>query len=261
MTEVLGLYCYKCLAIDCDKNEKSCQDVIALLKTQLSPLYHLDKNLEFCPPMDGKHKYEWRIMQLRNTTPCPERKANEAACTLGRIQVKTSSDKSVFYTHATILGCAKRQLLTRLSVAKKTGGCDVLNGHHLKPEIAHQFHLDHCIGNRTYCYDTDYCLDWKDSVVEKMGIIAKQESDMEKASFNWQVVLCIVVGILAVILVGFIGMFCGGSAWPNPKDKEKLVKEEKKISVLDLRVYDAEPSLCTSTSNEDDISKVQIVVL
>lgn len=220
--------------MDCSGEGEECQRVRAFIQTELKHLYYFNNYLAPCPQLN--ETYTWRIMQL-NDDPCPAEKANEATCTLGRIQVKTTETNTdgksvVRYNHATVMGCANRQLLRRIQTAFESATCDVLKRNSSSVGVVRNAQIEHCRDISTQCYEKDYCIDWKQSAVR---VWADQLP-------NKNVEFALIIGILAVVVIVMSAILIAGLLREPPSRLSNFPKtigdESEAVKVLDVREKD-----------------------
>jgi hypothetical protein len=181
---------------------------------EVSKLYNTDPQTELpnCPPPSGVRYYEWDELKLSNPNalPCQGGRPEHDTCALGRFQVTAfnsnlNSNETVF---GTVLGCAGRNLLSKISEAVKarnTNGCQLEKSE--SPafnSIKYYLELEHCAQFTELCSRQDYCISPKSSVIKPF--INIEEGGVNVLTF----VICfgVALGIL-ITVVAFLGIVHG----------------------------------------------------
>lgn len=207
----------------------------AQIVAQIKDLYYVRDYLVPCPGLN--ETYEWRMMQISDE-PCPESGSNEATCTLGRMQIKTrrtSPDGSVktVFNHATVMGCARRELLSRVRSAYQEGSaCYLLNKNLTDVGMVRSIEVEHCREVSSMCFDKDYCVDWKKSEI-KSWVNSKDEARFDM-SLKIGMLVVVVVVITALLIAG---MFFEPASRPSNVPKA-IGDESEVVKVLNVREKD-----------------------
>lgn len=227
-----GLFCFKCLNIDCPADNIECQKIRSFVQAELKTLYYIGEYLDPCPQMN--ETFAWRKMQMEDD-PCPEQKANEATCTLGRMQIVTTETgpdgmtKETF-NHATVLGCANRNLLHRIKNAyEEAGKCDFDLRQQKSVGLVRKLEIEHCRDITKQCHERDYCIDWKHSEVKSW--LNPQEGG--RFDFTLKIgILVLVVVVMSAILIA--GMFREPPSRPSNVPRS-IGDESETVKVLQVR--------------------------
>lgn len=233
-TGVDGLYCFKCLSMDCPGDDMDCQNIRKFITSELKNLYYFNTYLDNCPPLNDS--YNWRMMQI-DDDPCPEQKNNEATCTLGRMELKTvkydkDGKKKETFNYATVMGCANRQLLRKIQSAyEDSGSCDYTHRNISDVGINRHLQLEHCREISRQCFEKDYCVSWKESIVKRW-----RNKDDNRFDFT------IKMGMLAVVVVVMMALLLAGMC-RNPVDRvsnlpKSIGDDCETVKVLGMREKD-----------------------
>ncbi|ODM87437.1 hypothetical protein Ocin01_19245 [Orchesella cincta] len=231
-----GLFCYKCISIDCNYEDLECQRIQSFLQYELRNLYYFNDYLPFCPGLNETEK--WRRIQIEDE-PCRQEKSNDATCTLGRMQIKTTETNADHRSkqrvnYATVMGCANRNLLNRIKEAFSDGNCDMLHQNSsTSVNIFRELQLEHCRELSSMCYQKDYCVNFTSSVV-------KPWADHKEESKRFEYTL--ILGMFGVVVVVITALLIAGMCKDPPSRPSNLPRsigdESETVKVLEVRDKD-----------------------
>jgi hypothetical protein len=150
-----------------------------------------------CPPIDDI--VPWTLQQF-DEKGCPDF-GSDATCAAGRIQITTKNKVSgevIMKSHATVLGCAKPELLRQIRDAKIKNQCDKIVENGTIGELYHDIKIEHCSRIETVCSDQDFCISPKESVIKEFVNNTRSIAKFEHGLFIG--ILVFIVVIIAAII-------------------------------------------------------------
>lgn len=191
--------CHQCIRIDCSANSANLCDLrYEFVAKKLSDVYYPGRHAAICPEpedVDG-----WSNLAA-DTENCPEEKAGEAFCVMGRLRVTSfvyDSNQNIT-VYGTSLGCARRRLVDLAASSIRINKCSVLEGYsERKDSLSHRIEAEHCATNDVMCQYQDFCINHYQTDVRVF------QDDATQTPSN-MTGLALVLGVL--ILAVLVGLF------------------------------------------------------
>jgi hypothetical protein len=157
--------------------------------------YEIESFLPDCPDLN-KDSVDWTLLQL-DLSPeraCPK----SASCTAGRLEIRTirPDDKPAITSYASIMGCAKKELMARIENAPSDlHRCDIYKTNGTgESGLYHTMKMEHCSTYETVCSHSDFCLSPKESEIRDL----KNNSKLTETRYAL-IIGCVVVGIIFLL--------------------------------------------------------------
>jgi len=207
-----SLMCYTCMNLDCPATPKLCADIRAFMVTELKSFYNITDRrstiLEPCPEADDLTS--WKLKQVesfRDNAVClPDRRTGPApACALSRFRIllQVSYDETIV-SHATMMGCARSELMTNLARYQRTYGNTKCASFTTNATTSTLLNLSYEMENCPYpdlCIE-DFCISPRNSEVKPF---IQQKKDNR---FDYGLTLFVIAIVAILIMALVLSMWC-----------------------------------------------------
>jgi len=236
--ELDALYCLRCLSLESKgATEDEREEIRGFVVRELRGYYHIGTILRDCPEIDDS--VSWSFAQL-NEDQCPEDAAS-STCSSGRMQIKSYTKDKMVVSHASVLGCANRNLLHAVKIAKEQNKCDLVSKNGTKTGWIHRMQLEHCSELSSLCYNSDFCVTPEQSVVKPF-----LDGGRGIARFDYG----LVIGIIVFIIVMF-GAIIGARLCSFPVGSPSSIPKTSENTDL-VRIATTRSSTADKISSDDE---------